>query len=129
MSIRRLNARLERLAPSRPLIHQDRQQNRWRRDFLVARRSRNESLTPEEAAELSALDEYFRDEARDRARKRELWMRQERGEPLTEGEIRELEELKQRYPPFVSQQSIDAWAAVARSNPHDWRNRGPARAS
>ena len=75
MSIRSLNARLERLqmrAGAHYVIGQDRDRDRKRREQLF-RLKLNSGLTDAQTAELAELDASFAQEDRDHRRRRELW--------------------------------------------------------
>ena len=102
MSVRSLNARLERLqacAGEHDVIGQDRDRDRKRREEL-RRLKLSPGLTKAQTAELTELDAAFEQEDRDHCRKRELWYKDAFGpDALTDAERIEYDKLLERYPP------------------------------
>jgi hypothetical protein len=115
MTMRRLRTRLDRLTPAAgPLLGQDRDRDRRRRDELSRRTLSPAGLTEMEQAELSDLQALFHDEDRDGARMLNLVLRKFSfyKEPLTDDETRELAELERRYPPDPNhflKDVVEAW--------------------
>lgn len=119
MTIRRLRARLDRLAPPvSTMLGQDRDRDRRRQNEL---HWLYDGRTDLEEAEFLALNAFYEEEDRDWGRRGELSNKQyfaERGrrEALTESEVHELAELERRYPPDPNhpmKDSIEAWRAFA----------------
>ena len=105
MTIRRLRARLDRLALSiGTMPGKDRDRDRRRREELFYRKLAPQGPTGWEKAELLSLDALFKDEDRDRNRSGELAIKRflaeiGQGDPLTESEEQEVAEHERRYPP------------------------------
>ena len=102
--MRQLRARLERLTPPpTPVIGQDRNRDRKRREELIDRKLSPAGLTELEEAEYTKLEALFREEDRDRDRMFVLGMKQFKakrgGDPLTDEEVQEAAELNLRFPP------------------------------
>jgi hypothetical protein len=130
MTIRRLRARLDRLAPPvQAMLGQDRDRDRRRQRELFCL---FDGRTVLEEAEFLALNAFYQEEDRDLGRRGELSHMQfsaehGRGEALTDGEAHELAELERRYPPDPNhpmKASIEAWGAVADEYYRSIRGRG-----
>ena len=111
MTLRRLRARLDRLALSiGTLPGKDRDYDRRRRRELQNRK-RSPGLNGEEEAELSTLDPLFQDEDEAGRRWGELLFKQVmaaiKGGQLTESEKQEVAEHERRYPPIPRDKEND----------------------
>jgi hypothetical protein len=118
VSIRQLRARLNRLTPpAAPVIGEDRDRDRRRREELRGRKLSPTGLTELENVEYLKLEALFEEEDRDHDRLSELFWKQlyakvGQGPPLTEEEAQELATLQARYPPDPNDELAPAWEAI-----------------